>query len=1031
MAGSCELRPRLKTEGTATCPRCGTATPDGVLSGHCPQCLITTALDGFLLDASPGPEPATIFGSFGDYELLDEIARGGMGVVYRARQKSLNRLVAVKMLLGGEFASPEFVRRFQAEAEAAARLQHPNIVRIHEVGQEKGQHFFSMELIEGSDLAHLVRERPLPPRRAAEYLKGIAEAVHFAHGQGILHRDLKPSNILIDPFDQPRITDFGLARQFEAGRDITVTKQAFGSPAYISPEQARGDTAGPAADIYSLGALLYHLVTGRPPFQSETIHGILRQVSEREPLPPRALNPGVPPDLQTICLKCLEKIPSRRYASAADLALELGRFLRDEPILARPAGRIEKVWRWSRRRPVVAALSTALLIATIGGVTGIFSQWRRATASERKMGLNLYAADMRQAANALAEGDLGQARRLLNLHQPKEHAPDLRGFEWYYLWHRCLGEQAAVLSGHEGIVTTVATSPDGRWAVSGGQDGLVFVWDIEQKRLVTQFNSPGKAVWDVQFTSDGRHLVAAGWHGSVQLWNTKNWTQAGHFPGLLASTAREWIATADSSPFPWPQEPAGPAQLWNLKRELVWESPGPARRLALSNDGTLLALVPAHQPEQIQIWAVPKGPLQRTLTREKPVWSVAFSPSGEHLLACGWNRNFTRYDLRNGESRTVTNGHDLTIWSAKFSTDGQKIVTASSDRTLALWEADSLRQLRRMRGHENEVWSAAFGRDERSIVTGGKDEKVLLWGGAQDVRENALVNGAYVRPLFSPDGGLLMTRLANSNDWLTKVYDANTRALISDQPGYALGFAADSSRVVWFDEGQRTLRFTATTNNNEVGTIRLELTETEFPISQVSRNGRWFFAIDRYGEAGIWKTTGERVASFPVLKPPIRTASLSRNGEWLAISVEREYDVHVYRVPDGKVTRLKGHHDHVTGIDFSPDSESIATGSVDADVRIFETGTGNLRFQLSGHLEEATDVAFSPDGKTLASLGTQSALKLWHVATGREVASLPMPHASAYLSFSPGGMELAISRHDDRLEMLEAPRGPKSDARGR
>ena len=316
--------------------------PDPVLSGHCPQCLIRTSLTAAFSPTEPSLDAPLVFlRSFGDYELLEEVARGGMGVVYRAWQRSLKRQVAVKMLLAGEFASAAFVRRFRQEAEAAANLRHPNIVSIYEVGQHDGQHFFSMEFIAGPNLAELVRERPLPARAAAAYLKTIAEAVAFAHKHGTLHRDLKPSNVLIDPVtDQPRITDFGLARRFADSEslsqtqsearswELTRTGQALGSPAYMAPEQASGRaTVGPAADLYSLGALLYHLITGRPPFQSDTIAETLRQVQEQEPIAPRRLNPTVPEALQTICLKCLEKEPARRYASAQALADDLGRFL--------------------------------------------------------------------------------------------------------------------------------------------------------------------------------------------------------------------------------------------------------------------------------------------------------------------------------------------------------------------------------------------------------------------------------------------------------------------------------------------------------------------------------------------------------------------------------------------------------------------------------------------------------------------------------------------------------------------------------
>jgi tRNA A-37 threonylcarbamoyl transferase component Bud32 len=304
----------------------------------------------------------------GDYELQEEIARGGMGIVYRARQISLSRTVAVKMLRTGQFASPEEVERFLVEAEAAANLQHPNIVAIHEVGDHEGEPYFSMDYVKGKSLGALGEECKSRDtawfRRAAKYLQVVGEAIHYAHQQGTLHRDLKPSNVLIDAFDQPRVTDFGLAKRLESESDLTVSGQLLGTPHFMPPEQASAKSAriGPHSDVYSLGAILYFLLSGEPPFTGETVHETVQRVLESEPVRPRKRNPAVPLDLETICLKCLEKAPQRRYASAKELADDLGRFLRDEPIQACPVGIFERSWRKCRRNPVPAALGLAVVL---------------------------------------------------------------------------------------------------------------------------------------------------------------------------------------------------------------------------------------------------------------------------------------------------------------------------------------------------------------------------------------------------------------------------------------------------------------------------------------------------------------------------------------------------------------------------------------------------------------------------------------------------------------------------------------------
>jgi len=318
---------------------------------------------------SESPEQSIAAGTvFGDYELLEEIGRGGMGVVFRARQVTLNRTVALKMILFGPLAAEEDVKRFHTEAEAAANLQHGNIVTIHEVGQHEGQHYFSMDYVEGRSLAEVVRENPLPARTAAEYVRTIAEAIHYAHEQGTLHRDLKPSNCLIDQSDRLRITDFGLAKRIEDDSKLTVSHTVLGTPSYMPPEQVKAqyDMIGRASDVYSLGATLYELLTGRPPFRAETPLETLNQVIDAEPVSPRLLNQSVPRDLETICLKCLEKDPEQRYETAKELADELGRFQRGEPIHAKPIGRAGRIWRWCRRNPLGAGLTataTLLLIA--------------------------------------------------------------------------------------------------------------------------------------------------------------------------------------------------------------------------------------------------------------------------------------------------------------------------------------------------------------------------------------------------------------------------------------------------------------------------------------------------------------------------------------------------------------------------------------------------------------------------------------------------------------------------------------------
>jgi hypothetical protein len=491
------------------------------------------------LRSSPVPE---------GYELLEVIGRGGMGVVYRARQVRLNRLVALKMVSAGGNASPEALLRFLAEAESIARLRHANIVQVYDRGDCDGLPFFSMEYFAAGSLAQRIDGTPWPAVAAARALEQVARGVAEAHRLGIIHRDLKPANILLGDDGTPKVADFGLAKSLESGSDLTRTDRVLGTPSYMAPEQAEGHTrtTGRAADIYSLGAIFYELITGRPPFKGATALETLAQVRTAEPVPPSRLVPGLARDAETIALKCLQKEPSRRYASAAELANDLHRFVAGEIIIARRAGPLERVWSWARRHRAVAALSAALVLA----LAGVTWKWRQAIDAEART-----AHQLGLAMIARTEADESRSRAVESLDRLELQTADLaldrglilaergevaRGLHWMLealrmapdsdvglrraarvnlpAWSRRVHVPRHVFPGRPATVTSIVPHPDGRRVFAADNLGTVRCWDAQTgAKAGPDLSHPGP-VYVIALAPDGHSLVAGGGENVTRIW---------------------------------------------------------------------------------------------------------------------------------------------------------------------------------------------------------------------------------------------------------------------------------------------------------------------------------------------------------------------------------------------------------------------------------------------------------------------------------------------------------------------------------
>lgn len=1018
--------------------------PERAVAGLCPACLGKLAIDPDAESDAGGASKAQLPPDsrsfeqrppfrFGDYELLQEIARGGMGIVYRARQVSLNRTVALKTIVGPKLSDPKFVRRFQTEAEAAAQLQHPHIVTIYDFGEVEGHYYYTMDFVEGQSLAQLVRSGPLTPRQAALYVKTMAEAMHYAHQHGVLHRDLKPSNVLIDQNDQPRVTDFGLAKLLHTEAERTATGEAMGSPSYMAPEQAEGrwGEISVRSDVYALGAILYELVGGAPPFKAESALATLKQVVDSPPPSLRLNHPGVPLDLETISLKCLEKDPRRRYSSAQELADELGRYLRNEPILARPIRLPEQAWRWCQRNPKLAGAIGAALLALVVGSAGITWQWRRAeglrTRAEsdfHQTRRHLYAADMYAANQAFLGNNWGSSRRLLEAHRPLAGQEDLRGFEWRYLWSQVRGEPLAILPGHTNVVTALAFSPDGKLLVSAGREACLRVWNVPRRALQAVLPCLSGHIFRLAFSSGGKQLAVGASEG-VQLWDTESWKVMVHLPIASATVAyapsNSLLAIGQSNVI-WGSARTGPAVLWDLERKVpVLRLDNCGGRLAFSPDGRTLAT--GNWGDEIKLWDVPDGRLQQTLTNGFRLLALEFSPDGQYLGTVQWNEGAGLWSMPSGRWLGPLTGATYRVRALAFSPDSQRIATAGSDQTIDLWDTPTRRLIARLHGHGSEIWSLAFSPDANLLASGGRDEAIFLWAPVPRSPGNSITG--LVERLGSPtfalsSNGARVAALTTKGLGVWNTHDCRPvrEALAAEVP---LGFSSDVNRLL-------TLREPATVLSWDLSTHQAtKLAELPAPFDRdhdcrLSPSGRWIAYGSSEARLYLVETqTGRSVAEPQPHLTYILALSFTPDEKFLATS-DRSGQAFLWEVPSLRQRGVfHGHKDYIRGLALSPDGTSLATASADGTVRLWGLPDCRLVATLHGHNEDAIDAAFSPDGRTLATSSYDRTVRLWHLATYREMARLPHPDRVLRITFSSDGRSLVSMGRDGTMRFWQAP----------
>ncbi|MBY0513884.1 MAG: protein kinase, partial [Gemmataceae bacterium] len=758
--------------------------------------------------AAPGGPPVVP-----GYDVRDELGRGGMGVVYRAVHLKLNRAVALKVARADDRADPRHLLRFLAEAEAAAAVKHPHVVGVYDSGAAGGRPYLAMELCPGGTLAdRLKASGRLDPRDAAALVGKLAGAVQACHDAGIVHRDLKPANVLFDAAGEPKVTDFGLVKR-GLGSDLTATQAVMGTPAYMTPEQATGGAkfVGPAADIYALGTVLYECLTGARPFDGPDTLVLLKRIAEDPPEPPRKRVPSIPRDIELVCLRCLEKAPADRYPTAAALADDLRRFAAGEPVSVRPAGVVERTYKWARRKPTVAALYAAALAGAVlvAVATAIGLLWRDAEAARRTAEAERGRAEAaqgeaerardqiagEQGKTAAALSDAESARDLLRQEREKlalsEYArtmevahqealgnnvagamallegtrPDLRGWEWHYVHKLCNGQQGTLPGRYGG-----RWSPDGSRLLTYGRNGIAQVYDTRTWAVSTTLTGHAKegVSWGA-LSPDGSKVASFG-ERTVRVWDLSTGAE------LLALKGHNEAAYA------------------------VWSGDG-GRLASIGGDDT------------VRVWDARTGTEVRAIRVLKPKEDnrVTLSPDGSNL-ATNTHRDPTVrvWDTRSGTLQATLQGHTDSVVEAVWSPDGRRFTTASHDTTVRVWDAKTWAEVAVLRGHTGFVWSAVWSPDGARLATASEDGTARVW----EARSGGglFVLSGHTRALseiaWSPDGLRLLTA---SWDGTARVWDAKTGTEVVALRGHASGVGSAS----WSPDGRRV----ATSSDD--GTVRV------------------------------------------------------------------------------------------------------------------------------------------------------------------------------------------------------------------
>lgn len=980
----------------------------------------------------------------GDYELLEEIARGGMGLVYRTRQLSLNRLVALKVMLPGLFVSDADVARFLVEAEAAAHLDHPNIVPIYEIGEHQGTHFYSMRLIDGGNLASRISEYQSDIRKAVGLLVTVTRAIHYAHQRGILHRDLKPSNILLSSEGTPYIADLGLAKRISRDDSLTQPESILGTPGYMAPEQAtaKSGQVSTAADVYSLGAILYEVLTGRPPHQADTPLGTLIQTQESEPSSVTTPSIHLSRDLETICLKCLRRDPRQRYGTAEALADDLERWLAGKPVLARRISIVGRLWRWCRRRPLVAALAGSVLVLLIVLAVGAplaalrLNRERIATMQARDDAVQkLWSSCL---ARSQAERFSGRPGRRFNSLEALRQAAAIRpSVELRNEAIACMAladlRVAAEWEGFPSPGYGIAFDPDlEHYAISDGE-GNISIRRVGETKEIARLPGSGDPAWVIRFSSMGR-LIAAKHHrisendaNRVRVWD---WAR-----GRAVLETRHPVANAamDFSPDDRWLAVGGPDGSLTL-HDLV--KSGEIRQLP---NEAVLASVRFHPSEdklaagrvdgRVLVFDSGSGRVLSQQAVSQRVGALAWHPEGLWLAVGCLDSSIRVYDADLGRLLAVLQGHATMPTGLAFSRGRDLLASFGSDHTLRLWHpldgvplltvagvtlegsplfaTDHRRMAFTMAGSRltifemdvapecrkliaeprssDRLWHTDISRDGL-LLAGAAGDGVRLWD-LEHGRQVACLPGHDWRAVrFTPDGWLIASGLSGVWRW----------PMDSDAGSHAsIGRIGPADRIAGVPDGSAE-------------------------GCSLSKDGQRM-AVAVAGEAVVIDIKEGREKARFTGQAGLNQAVLSPDGRWLACATWHGSGIRVFDLDNGRLVYSADGSDSDAG--FSPDSRWLVT-STGAEYRLWSVGDWALRQCIPRRVGSFVPgpMTFDSSGAILAIVPTWNTVRLMDTATGQELATLEAPDVHERiqsLSFSPDDSLLAIGSVAHRLHVWD------------